>query len=73
MTKSGKNRFVEELEEVNRKSSPTDIQMLREFNLMIKRIEDIPGLSEAESTILEENPRQPITLELIRHCFGRST
>ena len=74
MRKSGKNnRFIKELEEVNRKSSPADMEMLRELNLMMKQIENIPRLPQTESTAPEEHPRQQITLELVRHCLGRST
>ena len=50
MRKSGKNRFIKELEEVNRKSSPADMEMLRELNLMMKQIENIPRLPQTEST-----------------------
>ena len=67
------NRFVKELEEANRSSSPSDIEMLRELDLMMKQIDNIPSLPQTESTAPEEHPRQPITLELVRHCLGRST
>ena len=67
------NRFVKELEKANRSSFPADIEMLREFNLMMKQIENIPTLPQTESTAPEEHPRQQITLELVRHCLGRST
>ena len=67
------NRFIKELEEVNRKSPPADMEMLRELNLMMKQIENIPTLPQTGSTAPEEDPRQQITLELVRHCLGRST
>ena len=67
------NRFVKELKKANHSSSPADIEMLRELNLMMKQIENIPSLSQTESTTPEEPPRQPITLELVRRCLGRST
>ena len=73
MRKNEENRFVKELEEVNRKGSPTDMEMLREFNLMMKQIENIPSLPQTEPPAPEEQPRQPITLKLVRHCLGRST
>lgn len=73
MRKNGENRFVKELEEVNRKGSPVDIEMLRELDLMMKQVEGIPSLPQIELTAPEEHPRQPITLELVRRCLGRST
>ena len=74
MRKTGKNnKFVKELEEVNRNSSPADMEMLRELNLLMKQIESIPNLPQTEPNVLEERPRQQITLKLVRHCLGQST
>ena len=53
--------------------SSADMEMLRELNLMMKQIENIPSLPQTELTAPEEHPRQRITLELVRHCLGRST
>ena len=74
MRKTGKNnKFVKELEEVNRNSSPADMEMLRELNLLMKQIESIPSLPQTEPNVPEERPRQPITLKLVRHCLGQNT
>lgn len=73
MRKGEKNRFVKELEEVNRRVSPADMEMLREFNLMMEQIENIPSLPQTEPPAPEEQPRQPITLKLVRHCLGQNT
>ena len=74
MRKTGKNnKFVKELEEVNRSSSPADMEMLWELNLLMKQIESIPNLPQTEPNVLEEHPRQQITLKLVRHCLGQST
>ena len=67
------NKFVKELEEANRNSSPTDMEMLRELNLMMKQIESIPSLPQTEPNVPEESPRQPIPLGLVRRCLGRNT
>ena len=67
------NKFAKELEEANRNSSPADMEMLRELNLMMKQIESIPSLPQTEPNVPEERPRQPIPLRLVRLCLGRST
>ena len=67
------NRFVRELEEVNRNSSPVVIEMLRELDLIIKQIESIPSLSQTEPVASEEErSRQPVPLRLVRRCLGQS-
>lgn len=67
------NKFVKDLEEANRNSSPADMEILRELNLMMKQIESIPSLSQTEPNVPEERPRQPIPLKLVRRCLGQST
>ena len=67
------NKFAKELEEANRNSSPADMEMLRELNLMMKQIESIPSLPQTEPNVPEERPCQPISLRLVRRCLGQST
>ena len=66
------NRFEEELEEVNRNSSPADLKMLQDFYRMIEQIESIPTLPQAKPNIPEEFTPQQISLESHRRCLRRN-
>ena len=73
MSKTEKNnKFAKELEEANRNSSSADMEMLRELNLMMKQIENIPSLPQTEPTTSEEHTRQPVPLRLLRQCLSQS-
>ena len=67
------NKFAKELEEATSNSSPADIEMLRELDLIMKQLESIPILPQTEPNIPEERPRQRIPLRLVRRCLGQST
>ena len=71
MSKIEENKFVAQLKEVNQNNlNLADMEMLREFILMMRQIECIPDLHEPEPDVPEEQSRQSIPLRLVRRCFG---
>lgn len=71
MIQTEENRFERELEEANRKASPADKQMLRDFYRIMRQIESMPILPEPESVAPKEQLSQPVPLRLVRQCLGR--
>lgn len=71
MIETGKSRFEEELREANRKASPADKELLRDFYKIMKQVENIPVLPDTEPATPEEQTHQQVSLKLVRRCLGQ--
>ncbi len=68
---TGKNRFEEKLREANRKASPADKELLRDFYKIMEQVENIPVLPDTKPAVLEEQTHQQVSLKLVRRCLGQ--
>lgn len=73
MMETEENRFEKELREANRKASPADKELLRDFYGIMKQIENIPALPDPEPATPEEQTHQQVSLKLIRRCLGQNS
>lgn len=59
------NRFEKEMRELIRNTPDVDIELLKEFQLTMEKLENIPSLP-SQPKVKEEPVKQPIPLRLLR-------
>ena len=59
------NRFEKEMRELIRNTPDVDIELLKEFQLTMEKLENIPSLP-SQPKVKEGTVKQPIPLRLLR-------